>query len=145
MCRRSLVFRDALSILKNPPMNASLPYFTRSIGIVAACLSAGLATACNYTGDKRGATKPGEIIHHMDNSHTEPLEIPPACSPAWNQLVDSRLGISDGSGHGPDVGSDEWMGAVGRKSGVIDEAGHGPDPGSAEWCRAVDIKVFGRR
>ena len=60
-------------------------------------------------------------------------------------MVDHRLGISDDSSHGPDIGSAEWMQAVGRKSGVVDRQGHGPDPGSDEWCRAVDYKVFGRR
>jgi hypothetical protein len=71
--------------------------------------------------------------------------IPPRCTPAWNKLVDQRLGITDSSGHGPDIGSAEWMNAVSRKSGVFDAEGHGPDPGSDEWCRAVDFKVFGRR
>ena len=84
-------------------------------------------------------------IHHTMNSHPEPTEIPPACSPAWNSLVDSRLEITDASGHGPDIGSPEWMDAVGRRSGVVDNQGHGPDPGSEEWCGAVDFKVFGRR
>ena len=60
-------------------------------------------------------------------------------------MVDHRLGITDDSSHGPDIGSAEWMQAVGRKSGVVDPNGHGPDPGSDEWCRAVDYKVFGRR
>lgn len=71
--------------------------------------------------------------------------IPARCTPAWNRAIDRRLGITDSSGHGPDIGSSEWMEAVSRKSGVFDAAGHGPDLGSDEWCRAVDFKVFGRR
>lgn len=71
--------------------------------------------------------------------------VPPRGSAAWNALVDQRLGIGDGTGHGPDIGSVEWQQAVSRKSGVMDSEGHGPDLGSDEWCRAVDYKVFGRR
>ena len=78
-------------------------------------------------------------------AHHEAEAIPPRCTPAWNIMVDHRLGISDDSSHGPDIGSAEWMQAVGRKSGVADRQGHGPDAGSDEWCRAVDYKVFGRR
>lgn len=127
-------------------MNLSLPNLCKKISFLIACVIVVLALSCCFTGCKEGAPKkPGTIIHHAEDSHIEPTHVPPACSPAWNQLVDSRLGISDGSGHGPEIGSGEWMIAVGRKSGVVDEAGHGPDPGSKEWCQAVDLKVFGRR
>jgi hypothetical protein len=78
-------------------------------------------------------------------AHHEEEAIPPRCTPAWNIMVDHRLGISDDSHHGPDIGSAEWLQAVGLKSGVIDRNGHGPDARSDEWCRAVDYKVFGRR
>jgi len=129
-------------------MNPFPPVFFRALSTFVASVLVGASFTCCSAGShyhKGAPPKPGAITHHAANSHIEPVEIPPACSPAWNQLVDARLGISDASGHGPDVGSAEWMDAVSRRSGVVDEAGHGPDPGSEEWCRAVDYKVFGRR
>ncbi len=68
---------------------------------------------------------------------------PAPCTPAWNDLVEARVGVLDADGHGPDIGSGEWFWAVDRKLGIGDGQGHGPDPGSAEWCAAVDRRVFG--
>ena len=127
-------------------MKSTTQYFFHTNCRLFACILVGSALACCSTGDDEVVPrKTGSIVHYAADSHIEPTQIPPACSLAWNQLVDSRLGISDARGHGPDVGSEEWMFAVGRRSGVIDEAGHGPDPGSEEWCQAVDFRVFGRR
>jgi hypothetical protein len=130
-------------MLTRPPGFA----FSKYLSIVAAAATVALACAgCCQTKARSGHRKnTGAIMHHARNRHQEPRTIPPRCSPAWNQLVDSRLRISDDAEHGPDIGSAEWMNAVGIKSGVVDAQGHGPDPGSDEWCRAVDYNVFGRR
>lgn len=114
--------------------------------VLTAILCAVASVSCSQPPVEPGpVNSTGTTVHHTADGHPEPTVIPPACSPAWNSLVDSRLEISDDAGHGPDIGSAEWMHAVGLKSGVVDSAGHGPDPGSEEWCRAVDFKVFGRR
>ena len=68
---------------------------------------------------------------------------PQPCTQPWFGLVESRVGIIDSSGHGPDVGSSEWAFAVDSRLGIGDGQGHGPDPGSSEWCHAVDARLFG--
>jgi hypothetical protein len=83
------------------------------------------------------------VIHHTRNGHEEPDALPAMGAPAWNNLVDHRLGIRRRTQHA--IGSPAWMEAVGRATGVADAAGHGPDPGTAEWHRAVDRAVFGER
>lgn len=121
-------------------MNTPISAFTFAAGISIAVLTVGCRTPENPNPKPKGA-----VVYHGVDREVLPSRIPPRCSPAWNEMLDAKLGISDGSGHGPDIGSGEWMNAVGRKSGVVDADGHGPDPGSDEWCRAVDFKVFGRR
>jgi len=102
--------------------------------LLAWAAAAGLTTACSHREPATAAT------HHAARSHGEPEAIPPHGTPAWNQLVDRRLGVTDAAGHGPDLGSEEWMGAVGKKAGIT-----GLQPGSKEWSRAVEAKVFGAR
>ena len=60
---------------------------------------------------------------------------------AWSQWVEQLHPITDGQGHGPDIGSDEWAGAVTKKFQVMDAQGHGPDPKSDEWRAAVEKKI----
>lgn len=116
-------------------------FFPAGIAILVAFFLGG----CSCCHSSQSTAKKGAVVYHGRETEVLPREIPPRCSPAWNQMVDAKLKIGDGAGHGPDVGGAEWMNAVSRKSGVEDSAGHGPDPGSDEWCRAVDFKVFGRR
>lgn len=56
-------------------------------------------------------------------------------SDEWYTWVDQSLAISDGSGHGPDHGSDEWNQAVQRKLG---QEAPQSQPGSPEWQQSVD-------
>lgn len=94
---------------------------------------------------------PGEEPTDGRDAHATPRPVggtlaapkapPPHGTPAWNQLVERRLQITDSAGHGPDLGSAEWMGAVGKKCGLSNS----PKPGTDAWFRAVDAKVFGQR
>jgi len=115
--------------------------------VIASALAALLAfSGCTRTEPaKVDAKEVKEPARHQTGNRKETEAIPARCTPAWNKLVDQRLGITDSAGHGPDIGSAEWMTAVSRKSGVFDSEDHGPDPGGDEWCRAVDFRVFGRR
>lgn len=122
------------SMNKQAPLPSSLRPAIFALALAATMIPLGCAHRSPQPSPPQSYTK--------DSGDTA---IPPRCSAAWNVLVDRRLGISDASGHGPDIGSTEWQNAVSRKSGVTDSSGHGPDAGSDEWCRAVDYKVFGRR
>lgn len=53
----------------------------------------------------------------------------------WFQWVDSRLGISDNGGHGPDYGSAEWNNAVQQRLG---QEAPQSKPGTPQWQQAVD-------
>lgn len=44
----------------------------------------------------------------------------------------------------PSIGTNEWFDWVETKAGITDGQGHGPDQGSEEWCRAVSFKVYGK-
>jgi hypothetical protein len=68
---------------------------------------------------------------------------PPEEWQTWSIWVEARYPISDGQGHGPDIGSDEWARALQQKLGIVDDQGHGPDIGSDEWRNAVEEKLPG--
>ncbi len=59
---------------------------------------------------------------------------------AWANWVEARKPVSDGEGHGPDIGSDEWAMALDRQL-AITVGGHGPDLKSSEWRNAVEAKI----
>lgn len=58
----------------------------------------------------------------------------------WANWVESKVQITNSSGHGPDIGGDEWIRAVDRKL-KISSNGHGPDLASKEWRQAVEAKL----
>lgn len=68
---------------------------------------------------------------------------PPEAWQAWSRWVEERSPVSDGQGHGPDIGSEEWARALQQKLGITDPQGHGPDIGSGEWRNAVEEKLTG--
>lgn len=68
--------------------------------------------------------------------------IPDFGSDAWYTEVETRTGIVDAEGHGPDRMSSEWCGAVERKLSTSDNQGGGPDLCSEEWLRTVHFKLF---
>ena len=59
----------------------------------------------------------------------------------WAERVEKLRPITDGQGHGPDVGSEEWANALNKQLGIVDAEGHGPTVGSAEWRQAVEKKL----
>ncbi len=50
------------------------------------------------------------------------------CGPGWVKATEARLAVTDGAGHGPDLGSTEWAEALTRRLG-----GHA-QPGTQAWC-----------
>jgi hypothetical protein len=64
------------------------------------------------------------------------------CSDAWSSAVESIVATGDGSGHGPDIGSDEWKSVVEFRLGLRGKAGV-PARDSAAWCTYVDLVVRG--
>ena len=67
---------------------------------------------------------------------------PPAEWVAWANWAEKQSPISDESGHGPDIGSDEWATALDRRLGITDKDGHGPDLKSEEWKSAAERKLI---
>ena len=59
----------------------------------------------------------------------------PADWKAWAAWAEKLRPVTDGQGHGPDIGSDEWAGALGKKLGI------GGVAGSKEWRAAVEKKL----
>jgi hypothetical protein len=68
---------------------------------------------------------------------------PPSDWNTWAVWVEARYPVSDGQGHGPDIGSVEWARALQQKLGIVDAQGRGPNPGSEEWRNAVERKLPG--
>lgn len=72
---------------------------------------------------------------------------PPAgvrpCTTEWFERVELAFPVSDGEGHGPDLGSAEWMGSISRRLGLENEDGLGPDLGSDDWCASIDEMLWG--
>ena len=68
---------------------------------------------------------------------------PPSDWNTWAVWVEARYPVSDGQGHGPDIGSVEWARALQQKLGIVDAEGHGPDLGSDEWRKEVERKLPG--
>jgi hypothetical protein len=66
---------------------------------------------------------------------------PPSDWNTWAVWVEARYPVSDGQGHGPDIGSVEWARALQQKLGIVDAQGRGPNPGSEEWRNAVESKL----
>ncbi len=62
---------------------------------------------------------------------------PSLCAAGWAQAVETSLGSGDGSGHGPDAGSDEWQSVVEFRLGVRGLTGL-PARGSAPWCAYIE-------
>ncbi|MBA4502556.1 MliC family protein [Marinobacterium marinum] len=60
-----------------------------------------------------------------------------ACTDAWYESVEQRVGTGDGQGHGPDWGSDEWKSVVEFKLGVRGAADM-PELSSPAWCGKVE-------
>ena len=61
----------------------------------------------------------------------------PLCAAGWAQAVETNLGTGDGSGHGPDAGSDEWQSVVEFRLGVRGLTGL-PARGSPPWCAYIE-------
>jgi len=60
------------------------------------------------------------------------------CTPKWFSYLDSHyFGISDGEGHGPDLGSREWLGSVEEKAGLPVKE-HLPD---AQRCQLIQNQI----
>ena len=50
------------------------------------------------------------------------------------------VGVGDGHGHGPDLGSLEWRSAVEFKLGIRDDPAV-PAPDSEAWCAHIDANI----
>jgi len=65
------------------------------------------------------------------------------CGPGWVEATEAKLAVTDGAGHGPDVGSAEWAEALTRRLG-----GHNK-PGTQAWCdwvtQQLQVKPIGKQ
>ena len=59
------------------------------------------------------------------------------CTNDWFSLVEEAVGITDGKGHGPDLGSLEWRSVVEFKLGIRGESSN-PPLDSDHWCSFID-------
>lgn len=59
------------------------------------------------------------------------------CSDAWSRSIEERVPTGDGSGHGPDVGSDEWKSVIEFKLGIRGDP-LVPPRGTTAWCSHID-------
>jgi uncharacterized protein len=59
------------------------------------------------------------------------------CGEQWMTEVDDLLISGDGSGHGPDLGSQEWQSVIEFKLGVRSYSDK-PDRSTQDWCRYID-------
>lgn len=50
------------------------------------------------------------------------------CGPGWVDATEAKLAVTDGAGHGPDLGSAEWAEALNRRLGGRHQ------PGTQAWC-----------
>ncbi|WP_157836340.1 lysozyme inhibitor LprI family protein [Rheinheimera texasensis] len=57
------------------------------------------------------------------------------CGPGWVEATEATLAVTDGAGHGPDLGSAEWAAALTRRLG-----GH-QQPGTQAWCDWVSQQL----
>jgi len=60
-----------------------------------------------------------------------------SCIYYWYSLVEKKVLIGDGSGHGPDLGSDEWRSAVEYKLGIRDNP-EVPPRDTDQWCEYIN-------
>jgi uncharacterized protein len=64
------------------------------------------------------------------------------CGPGWVKATEAKLAVTDGAGHGPDLGSTEWAEALTRRLG-----GH-EKPGTQAWCdwvtQQLQVKPSGK-
>jgi len=71
------------------------------------------------------------------NIDKPPSEMSVLCSQPWEQFIEENVPTGDGSGHGPDLGSDEWKSVVEFKLGIQDKPGV-PEQDTESWCRYID-------
>ena len=67
---------------------------------------------------------------------------PEPCTPEWYSVVERTVGVGDGHGHGPDLGSLEWRSAVEFKLGIREDPTT-PDPSGDEWCGHINGIIVG--
>ena len=68
-------------------------------------------------------------------------ETPEPCSAAWYRSIEKKVPTGDGSGHGPDIGSEEWKSVVEFRLGIRGEPDV-PSRDSEDWCHHIDRLVI---
>lgn len=99
-------------------------------------------------GREAGATKIGLALlfvavtgfSELGQAADASSETPALCSAAWYQSVENKVLTDDGSGHGPDIGSEEWKSVVEFKLGIRG-APDVPNRDSQDWCHHIDQLV----
>lgn len=59
------------------------------------------------------------------------------CTNSWYHSVELAIPSGDGTGHGPDIGSDEWKSVIEFRLGIRGKADV-PDRNSQEWCSYIN-------
>jgi hypothetical protein len=71
----------------------------------------------------------------------KPITLPEDDWMFWAQKVEARSPVTDATGHGPDIGSNEWALTLQHKLQLFDGLGTRPAVGSTEWRMAVEKKL----